>query len=136
MTTVGPSHRRHRLWTEIIRHAVWLDARFNCGLRSLQAIDTEGGIETSYETLRPSMLNLGRVTACRLHRTSQPTARCSGSGATDQDGMALDEILQRRRRREGGRPFKTLAPRRAARPKRTVMPRGVARRYCRPSRIP
>jgi putative transposase len=105
------SYKRHRFPPEIIAHAVWLYFRFPLSLRLAEEMLLERGIVVSYETVRRWALKFGPVYAAassaklRAGKTSgiwmrwaSPLpARNIGSGAVDQDGYVLDEIVQSRR---------------------------------------
>jgi putative transposase len=106
------SYKRHRFPPEIIAHAVWLYFRFPLSLRLIQEMLLERGILVSYETVRRWALKFGPDYARRLRR-KRPNRRdiwhldevvvtISGQKhwlwrAVDQDGYALDEIVQSRR---------------------------------------
>ena len=136
MTTIAPSYKRHRFPPEIIAHAVWLYARFNLSLRSVEEMLLERGIEVSYETLRRWTVEFGPTIARGLRRrTARPgdvwhldELRVTIRGAVfwlwravDQEGMVLDEILQRRRNKKAAkRLLKRLLRRAGQRPKRIV----------------
>jgi transposase-like protein len=44
------SFKRHRFPPEIIRHAIWLYARFTLSFRDVEELLAERGIDASYET--------------------------------------------------------------------------------------
>ena len=46
------SFKRHRFPSEIIRHAVWLYARFTLSFRDIEDLLAERGIDVSNETVR------------------------------------------------------------------------------------
>ena len=46
------SFKRHRFPPEIIRHAIWLYARFTLSFRDVEELLAERGIDASYETVR------------------------------------------------------------------------------------
>ena len=46
------SYKRHRFPAEIIRHAVWLSARFPLSYRDIEDLLAEPGLDISYETVR------------------------------------------------------------------------------------
>ena len=46
------SFTRHRLPPDIIRHAVWLYARFTLSYRDVEDLLAERGLDISYETTR------------------------------------------------------------------------------------
>ena len=45
------SFKRHRFFPEIIRHAVWLYARFTLSYRDIEDLLSERGLDISYETV-------------------------------------------------------------------------------------
>jgi len=132
----APSYKRHRFPPEIIAHAVWLYAVFNLSLRSVEEMLLERGIEVSYETLRRWTVKFGPAIARGLRRRTARTGdvwhldelRVTIRGAVfwlwravDQEGMVLDEILQRRRNKKAAkRLLKRLLRRAEQRPKRIV----------------
>ena len=54
------SFKRHRFPPEIIRHAIWLYARFTLSFRDVEELLAERGIDASYETVRRWFLKFGR----------------------------------------------------------------------------
>ena len=46
------SFKRHRFPPEIIRHAIWLYARFTLSFRDVEEMLAERSIDASYETVR------------------------------------------------------------------------------------
>ena len=46
------SFKRHRFPPEIIRHAVWLYARFTLSYRDVEDLLAERGLDISYESVR------------------------------------------------------------------------------------
>jgi len=44
------SFKRHRFPPEIIRHAIWLYARFTLSFRDVEELLAERGVDASYET--------------------------------------------------------------------------------------
>jgi putative transposase len=44
--------KRHRFPSEVIRHAVWLYARFALSYRDVEDLVAERGLDISYETVR------------------------------------------------------------------------------------
>ena len=53
------SFKRHRFPPEIIRHAIWLYARFTLSFRDVEELLAERGIDASYETVRRWFLKFG-----------------------------------------------------------------------------
>ncbi len=52
------SFKHHRFPPEIIRHSVWLYARFTLSYRDVEDHLAERGLDISYETVRRWFLNL------------------------------------------------------------------------------
>jgi transposase-like protein len=65
--------QRHRLPPEVIRHAVWLYARFTLSFRDVEDLLVERGIDVSNEAVRRWFLKFGRLIAVNL-RHSRPRA--------------------------------------------------------------
>ena len=63
------SFKRHRFPPEIIRHSIWLYARFTVSFRDLEEMLAERGSDVSYETIRRWFLKFGSVIAANLRRT-------------------------------------------------------------------
>jgi hypothetical protein len=63
------SFKRHRFPPEIIRHAVWLYARFTLSLRDVEELLAERGIDASYETVRRWFLKFGPSIAANIRRS-------------------------------------------------------------------
>ena len=84
------SFTRHRFSPDIIRHAVWLYARFTLSYRDVEDLLAERGLDISYETVRRWFLKFGAPIARNL-RHMRPTP---------SDYWHLDEmvIVIRRRR--------------------------------------
>ena len=53
------SFRRHRFPPDIIRHAVWLYARFTLSFRDVEDLLAERGLDISYESVRRWFLKFG-----------------------------------------------------------------------------
>ncbi len=53
------SFTRHRFPPDIIRHAVWLYARFTLSYRDVEDLLAERGLDISYETVRRWFLKFG-----------------------------------------------------------------------------
>jgi len=60
--------KRHRFPPTIIRHSVWLYARFTLGLRDVEELLAERGLDVSYETVRRWFLKFGSGIAANLRR--------------------------------------------------------------------
>jgi transposase-like protein len=54
------SFERHRFPPEIIRHAIWLYARFTLSFRDVEEVLAERGIDAPYETVRPEVRAVDR----------------------------------------------------------------------------
>jgi putative transposase len=106
------SFARHQFPPAIIRHAVWLYARFTLSYRDVEDLLAERGLDLSYETVRRWVLKFGPLFARELRRRRpRPTARwhldemaviISGRQfwlwrAVDDEGEVLDLLVQRRR---------------------------------------
>ncbi len=53
------SFKRHRFPADIIRHSVWLYARFTLSYRDVEEMLAERGLDISYETVRRWFLKFG-----------------------------------------------------------------------------
>ncbi len=51
------SFKRHRFPPEIIRHSIWLYARFTLSFRDVEEMLAERRLDVSYETIRRWFLN-------------------------------------------------------------------------------
>jgi transposase-like protein len=106
------SFKRHRFPPAIIRHAIWLYARFTLSFRDVEELLAERGIDASYETVRRWALKFGGIIARKLRRgRPRPDGRwhldevfVSINGrrlylwrAVDSEGEVLDILVQRRR---------------------------------------
>ena len=136
MTLFTPSYKRHRFPSEIIAHAVWLYHRFNLSFREVEEMLLERGIDVSYETVRRWVAKFGPAIARGLRRR-QPSPGDAWHldevrvkigrdrfwlwRAVDQDGIVLDEVLQRRRDKRAARRLLTkLLKKHGAIPKRFI----------------
>lgn len=106
------SFKRHRYSPEIIRHAVWLYARFTLSYRDVEDLLAERGLDISYETVRRWFLKFSTQIAFNL-RHAQPTpsgywhldemaiiirGKCHWLWrAVDNEGSVLDFLVQSRR---------------------------------------
>ena len=136
MNTPLISYKRHRFPPNIITHAVWLYCRFNMSFREVEELLLERGIDVSYETIRRWVAKFGPAIARGLRRRRpQPNdvwhldevvVTIKGSKfwlwrAVDQNGVVLDEILQRRRNTKAAkRLLVRLMKKHALVPKRIV----------------
>ena len=105
------SFKRHRFPPEIIRHAIWLYARFTLSFRDVEELLAERGIDASYETVRRWFLKFGPSIAANIRRSRpRPSDRwhldemvISIRGgkywlwrAVDNEGEVLDFVQRRR----------------------------------------
>ena len=106
------SFKRHCFPPEIIRHAVWLYARFTLSLRDVEELLAERGIDASYETVRRWFLKFGPSIAANIRRSrprpsdhwhlDEMVISIRGGKywlwrAVDNEGEVLDFLVQRRR---------------------------------------
>ncbi len=106
------SYRCHRFPPDIIRHAVWLYARFTLSYRDVEDLLAERGLDISYESVRRWFLKFGAPIARNLRRM-RPTPRdywhfdemvivIRGQRhwlwrAVDNEGEVLDFLVQSKR---------------------------------------
>jgi putative transposase len=64
------SFKRHRFAPEVIRHSIWLYARFTLSFRDVEDLLAERGLDVSYETVRRWFLKFGSVIAAAITGTS------------------------------------------------------------------
>jgi putative transposase len=106
------SFKRHRFPSEIIRHAIWLYARFTLSFRDVEELLAERGIDASYETVRRWFLKFGPSIAANIRRSrprpsdhwhlDEMVISIRGDKywlwrAVDNEGEVLDFLVQRRR---------------------------------------
>ncbi len=111
-------YKNHRFPPEIIARAIWLYYRFPLSLRHVEEMLLERGIVVSYETIRRWGRKHGPEYARRICRKppssddvwhlDEVAVRINGRQcwlwrAVDQDGFALDEIVQNRRNTKAAR---------------------------------
>jgi putative transposase len=70
------SFTRHCFPPDIIRHAVWLYARFTLSYRDVEDLLTERGLDISYETVRRWFLKFGTPIARNLRRMRPTPSDC------------------------------------------------------------
>ncbi len=104
--------KRHRFAPIIIRHSIWLYARFTLSLRDIEELLAERGLDVSYETIRRWFLKFGWDIASNLRR-QRPTPNNHWHldemavairgrrywlwHAVDNEGEVLDFLIQPRR---------------------------------------
>ncbi len=106
------SFKRHRFPPAIIRHAIWLYARFTLSFRDVEELLAERGIDASYETVRRWFLKFGPSIAANICRSrprpsdhwhlDEMVISIRGGKywlwrAVDNEGEVLDFLVQRRR---------------------------------------
>ncbi len=106
------SFKRHRFPPEIIRHAIWLYARFTLSFRDVEELLAERGIDVSNETLRRWFLKFGGPIAANLRKArprpsdhwhlDEMVIVIRGEHywlwrAVDNEGEVLDFLVQRTR---------------------------------------
>ncbi len=106
------SFKRHRFPPTIIRHCVWLYARFTLSYRDIEEMLAARGVDVSYETVRRWFLKFGPAIAANLRRTrpkpsdywqlDEMVVTINGKRhwlwrAVDNEGEVLDFLVQARR---------------------------------------
>ena len=106
------SYKRHRFPPDIIRHAIWLYARFTLSFRDVEELLAERGIDVSNETLRRWFLKFGGPIAANLRKArprpsdhwhlDEMVIVIRGERywlwrAVDNEGEVLDFLVQRTR---------------------------------------
>jgi transposase-like protein len=103
------SFARHQFPPAIIRHAVWLYARFTLSYRDVEDLLAERGLDVSYETVRAMGFKVRAVVPPRTSPSPRPTSRwhldemaviIGGRQfwlwrAVDDEGEVLDLLVQR-----------------------------------------
>ena len=112
-------YKRHRFPAEIISHSVWLDFRFCLSYRDVEELMAARGIILTYEAVRYWCRKFGQAYANRLRRRPRPGDKwhldevfltIQGERhylwrAVDQDGHALDILVQRQRDKQAAKRF-------------------------------
>ena len=114
MTSQPSSYRGYRFPSDIISHAVWLYYRFSVSFRDVEDLLAERGVTVTYEAIRRWCRTFGLDYARRLrHRRGRMGdtwhldeifVRIRGQQqylwrAVDEDGDAIDILVQSRRNR-------------------------------------
>ncbi len=153
MSNAAGRYRRHRFPIEIISHAVWLYHRFCLSFRDVEDLLAERGVTVSYETIRQWCRKFGSDYARTVKRRAgrlgdtwfldELFVTIQGKRqylwrAVDQDGDAIDILVQPRRdRRAAERFFRKLLKGQGAEPLRLVTDKlrsyGAAHRTTMPS---
>lgn len=130
------SFKRRRFPPSIIRHSIWLYARFTLSLRDIEELLSERGLDVSYETVRRWFLKFGSHIAANL-RGNRPTPsnhwhldemvivirgrRYWLWRAVDNEGEVLDFLIQSRRNTKAAtRLMRKLQKRQGFAPSRIV----------------
>jgi len=93
------SFKRYRFPPDIIRHAIWLYARFTLSFRDVEEMLAERGLDVSYETIRRWSLKFGTVIAANLRRT-RPKPQRSLASRRNGDCHPTQALLALARRRQ------------------------------------
>ena len=116
----SPGFKGHRFPPEIIEYAVWLYFRFSLSLRDVEDLLAERGITVSHETVRFWVAKFGRQYAKSIRRDRPPVGDkwhldevvigIRGVEywlwrAVDQNGNALDILVQSRRNTKAAKRF-------------------------------
>ncbi len=116
----APSYKRHRFPPEVIGHAVWLYFRFALSYRDVEELLAERGVVLTYETVRQWCRKFGQAYANTLRRRrpkpgdkwhlDEVFVQINGVQhylwrAVDQDGNALDILVQARRDKRAATKF-------------------------------
>jgi len=120
MKTKKPGYQRHRFPSEIISHAVWLSQRFCLSFREVEELLAERGITVTYETVRQWCRKFGPAYARKFKKRQgrlgdswqldEVLVSIHGEPqylwrAVDQDGDAIDILVQRRRNKQAAVRF-------------------------------
>jgi len=120
MKTKKPGYQRHRFPSEIISHAVWLYQRFCLSFREVEELLAERGITVTYETVRQWCRKFAPAYARKLKKRQgrlgdswqldEVFVSIHGEPqylwrAVDQDGDAIDILVQRRRNKHAAVRF-------------------------------
>ena len=88
------SFKRHRFPATVIRQAVWLSFRFTLGLRDVEEMLAERGIEVSHETIRcwtkefcRKRYSEGTAVPAPTNSAADIVNFCRGSGADRRLGL-------------------------------------------------
>ncbi len=112
------SFKRHRFPPEIIRHSVWLYARFTLSYRDVEDLLAERGLDISYETVRrwflkfgqPIVRNLRQRRPTPLNVTMPPRAiSCPGTKCAIEIERRTDEPQMRERLGKVTEAFATVS---------------------------
>jgi len=113
-------YRGFRYPREIISHVVWLYFRFSLSFRDVEELMASRGIVVTYETIRQWTLRFGQQYANELRRRQprrgdkwhldEVVLTIKGKHhylwrAVDQNGHALDVLVQSRRNRQAAKRF-------------------------------
>ena len=130
------SFKRHRFPPEIIRHSVWLYARFTLSFRDVEEMLAERGLDASYESVRRWFVKFGPTIAANLRQPrpkpsdhwhlDEMVIRMRGRHywlwrAVDNEGEVLDFLVQSKRNAQAAlRLLRKLLKRQGFAPSRIV----------------
>ena len=136
MTSQPPSYRGYRFPPAIISHAVWVYHRFGLSFRDVEDLLAERGVTVTYEAIRQWCRTFGLDYARRLRRRrgrqgdtwhlAELFVKIQGRlqylwRAVDEDGDAIDVLVQsRRNRRAAVRFFRKLLKGQGCVPRRLI----------------
>ena len=90
------SFKRYRFPPTIIRHCVWLCARFTLSYRDIEEMLAERGVDVSYETVRRWFLKFGPGIAANLRRLRpRPSDLASRRDGGENQWQALLAVARR-----------------------------------------
>jgi putative transposase len=78
---------------EIIRHAIWLYARFTLSFRDVGELLAERGIDASYETVRWWFLKFGRIITRKLRRGRPRYERSIANSTSLPSALARPKVF-------------------------------------------
>lgn len=132
------TYARHRFPPQIIQHAVWLYCRFILGLRDVEDLLAERGVDVDYETIRRLTFKFGRLYAKRIRRRrfessrrwhlDEAFIRIGGRilylwRAVDDEGEVVDILVQSKRSRKASLKLMCRIPWRRSAPTAIVTDR-------------
>ncbi len=116
----APRYKRHRFPAEIISHCVWLSFCLPLSSRQVELVMAQRGIDVTYEAIRQWCRKFGQQYANELKRRrpkpgdkwhlDEVFLKINGKTqylwrAVDQDGNALDILVQSRRNQKAAEKF-------------------------------
>ncbi len=86
------SFKCYRFPPDIIRHAIWLYARFTLSFRDVKEMLAERGLDVTYETIRRWFLKFGTVIAANLRRTRPRPSAWPANGWRSRSGALSHKL--------------------------------------------